>query len=72
MAVDPPLVRRIAFLAFPRLTLLDLVGVYDALRRVGPMRPAGEVTHRTSGVLEMSAAECAKKGGKVSEAPKKK
>ena len=49
MAVDPPLVRRIAFLAFPRLTLLDLVGVYDALRRVGPMRPAGEVTHRIIG-----------------------
>ena len=42
-------VRRIAFLAFPRLTLLDLVGVYDALRRVGPMRPAGEVTHRIIG-----------------------
>ncbi len=29
--------RRIAFLAFPQLTVLDLVGAYDALRRVGPM-----------------------------------
>jgi len=28
-------VRRIAFFLFPRITLLDLVGVYDALRRVG-------------------------------------
>lgn len=27
-------IRRIAFFAFPRLTLLDLVGGYDALRRV--------------------------------------
>jgi transcriptional regulator GlxA family with amidase domain len=29
--------RRIALLAFPRLTFLDLIGVYDALRRVTPM-----------------------------------
>jgi len=27
-------VRAVAFLAFPRLTLLDLIGPYDALRRV--------------------------------------
>jgi transcriptional regulator GlxA family with amidase domain len=29
--------RRIALLAFPRLTFLDLIGVYDALRRLRPM-----------------------------------
>src|SRR5262245_2285144 len=29
--------RRIAFLVFPRLTLLDLVGPYDAIRRVRTM-----------------------------------
>jgi len=29
--------RRIALLAFPRLTFLDLIGVYDALRRLAPM-----------------------------------
>jgi transcriptional regulator GlxA family with amidase domain len=29
--------QRIALLAFPRLTFLDLIGVYDALRRVTPM-----------------------------------
>jgi cyclohexyl-isocyanide hydratase len=28
------MVRRIAFFVFPRVTLLDFVGVYDALRRV--------------------------------------
>jgi transcriptional regulator GlxA family with amidase domain len=30
-------VRQIAMLAFPRLTFLDLIGGYDALRRVAPM-----------------------------------
>lgn len=29
--------KRIALLAFPRLTFLDLIGVYDALRRLAPM-----------------------------------
>jgi len=29
--------KRIALLAFPRVTFLDLVGVYDALRRLAPM-----------------------------------
>jgi transcriptional regulator GlxA family with amidase domain len=33
----PAPVRRIAMLAFPRLTFLDLIGGYDALRRVAPM-----------------------------------
>ena len=33
--MSPP--KRIALLAFPRLTFLDLIGVYDALRRLAPM-----------------------------------
>jgi cyclohexyl-isocyanide hydratase len=36
--------RRIALLASPRLTFLDLIGVYDALRRVTPMSIAPEVS----------------------------
>ena len=44
-------VRRIAFFVFPRLTLLDLVGVYDALRRVSLMAIAPGVTHRLIGTL---------------------
>ncbi|HEV8471336.1 MAG TPA: DJ-1/PfpI family protein [Methylomirabilota bacterium] len=36
--------RRIALLAFPRLTFLDLIGVYDALRRVTPMAIAPDVS----------------------------
>ncbi len=35
--------RRIALLAFPRLTFLDLIGAYDALRRVTPMGIAPDV-----------------------------
>lgn len=30
-------IARVALLAFPRLTFLDLIGVYDALRRLAPM-----------------------------------
>jgi len=33
-----PSISRIAFFVFPRLTLLDLVGVYDVLRRVPGVR----------------------------------
>jgi len=58
MAVDTP-VRRIAFFAFPRITLLDLVGVYDALRRVGPLGIADGVTHRIIG----TASELVDEGG---------
>jgi len=36
--------RRFALLAFPRLTFLDLIGVYDALRRVTPMGIAPDVS----------------------------
>ena len=36
--------RRIALVAFPRLTFLDLIGVYDALRRVTPMGVAPDVS----------------------------
>lgn len=42
-------VKRIAFLVFPRLTFLDLVGAYDALQRVAPMGIDPEVTHRIIG-----------------------
>jgi cyclohexyl-isocyanide hydratase len=42
-------VRRIAFLVFPRLTVLDFVGAYDALRRVGAMGIDPGVTHRVIG-----------------------
>ena len=35
--------KRIALLAFPRLTFLDLIGVYDALRRVTAMGIAPDV-----------------------------
>jgi transcriptional regulator GlxA family with amidase domain len=40
---------RIAFFAFPRLTLLDLVGVYDPLRRLATMGLDPAVTHRIVG-----------------------
>ncbi len=42
-------IKRIAFLVFPRLTLLDLVGAYDALRRIATMGIDPEVTHRIIG-----------------------
>ncbi len=42
-------IKRIAFLVFPRLTVLDLVGAYDALRRVAAMSIDPEVTHRVVG-----------------------
>jgi len=44
-------VRRIAFLVFPRLTLLDLVGVYDALRRASLMQFAPGLTRRMLGTV---------------------
>jgi cyclohexyl-isocyanide hydratase len=43
------MVQRIAFLAFPGLTLLDLVGAYDVLRRVPLMGIDPRVTHRIIG-----------------------
>ncbi|MEA2392035.1 MAG: hypothetical protein QOK31_2144 [Solirubrobacteraceae bacterium] len=43
------MVRRIALLAFPGLTLLDLVGVYDVLRRVALMGIDASVSHRIIG-----------------------
>ena len=43
----PP--KRIAFLVFPRLTMLDFIGAYDALRRVAAMSIDKEVTHRVIG-----------------------
>lgn len=46
------LVKRIAFLAFPGMTALDLVGGYDALRRVAPMGIDREVTCRIVGTKQ--------------------
>ncbi len=54
-------VKRIAFLVFPRLTVLDLVGAYDALRRVASMGIDPEVTHRVIG----TEAEVADESGLV-------
>jgi cyclohexyl-isocyanide hydratase len=42
-------ITRIAFLVFPRLTFLDFVGGYDALRRVAAMGIDPAVTHRVIG-----------------------
>ena len=42
-------ITRIAFLVFPRLTLLDFVGGYDALRRVALMGVERDVRHRIIG-----------------------
>ena len=42
-------VKRIAFFVFPRMTFLDLVGGYDALRRVATMSVDPAVTHRIIG-----------------------
>jgi len=41
--------RRIAFLVFPRVTFLDFVGAYDALRRLAAMAIDPAVTHRVIG-----------------------
>ena len=43
------MIRRIAFFVFPRLTLLDFVGAYDALRRVATLGIDPSVTHRVIG-----------------------
>jgi transcriptional regulator GlxA family with amidase domain len=42
-------IRRIAMLAFPRLTFLDLIGGYDALRRVASMGIDADVSVRIVG-----------------------
>jgi cyclohexyl-isocyanide hydratase len=42
-------IKRIAFLVFPRLTLLDFIGGYDALRRVATLKIDPDVTHRIIG-----------------------
>lgn len=41
--------KRIVFFVFPRLTMLDLIGAYDALRRVALMGVDPDVTHRIIG-----------------------
>jgi transcriptional regulator GlxA family with amidase domain len=47
--MSAPSIKRIAFLVFPRLTMLDLVGGYDALRRIATMGIDGDVSHRIIG-----------------------
>jgi cyclohexyl-isocyanide hydratase len=42
-------IKQIAFFVFPRLTVLDLIGAYDALRRVATMGIDPAVTHRLIG-----------------------
>jgi cyclohexyl-isocyanide hydratase len=42
-------IKRIALLAFPGLTFLDLIGVYDSLRRIAPMGIDPEVSVRVIG-----------------------
>jgi transcriptional regulator GlxA family with amidase domain len=42
-------IKRIAFFVFPRLTLMDFVGGYDALRRVSRMGIDRSVIHRVIG-----------------------
>lgn len=42
-------IKRIAFLVFPRMTLMDFAGGYDALRRVSRMGIDRAVTHRIIG-----------------------
>jgi putative intracellular protease/amidase len=51
-------VKRIALLAFPKLTFLDLVGTYDALRRVAAMGVDPEVTHRIIGTEAEIVDDC--------------
>jgi transcriptional regulator GlxA family with amidase domain len=46
------MVKRLAFLAFPGMTMLDLVGAYDALRRIAPMQIDREVTCRIVGTKQ--------------------
>jgi cyclohexyl-isocyanide hydratase len=43
------MIKRIAFLIFPRMTFLDLIGGYDALRRIATMGIDPEVRHRIVG-----------------------
>lgn len=50
-------IKRIAFFVFPGLTLLDLVGAYDSLRRVALMGIDPEVTHRIIGTQSEIADE---------------
>jgi transcriptional regulator GlxA family with amidase domain len=46
------LVKRIGLLSFPGMTALDLVAVYDALRRVAPMQIDREVACRVIGTKQ--------------------
>jgi len=54
-------IKRIAFLVFPQITFLDLVGGYDALRRVATLGVDPGVKHRIIG----TAAEIVDESGLV-------
>ena len=58
------MIKNIAFLIFPRMTFLDLIGGYDALRRVASMGIDSEVKHRIIG----TEAEVADDSGLVVKA----
>lgn len=58
------MIKNIAFLMFPRMTFLDLIGGYDALRRVASMGIDSEVKHRIIG----TEAEVADDSGLVVKA----
>src|SRR5689334_22591473 len=45
-------VKRVAFLVFPRLTVLDFIGAYDALRRIASMGIEAEVVDDSGLVLK--------------------
>ena len=55
------MIKRIAFLVFPQITFLDLVGGYDALRRVATLGVDPGVKHRIIG----TAAEIVDESGLV-------
>jgi len=50
-------IKRIAFFVFPGLTLLDLIGAYDSLRRVALMGIDSEAIHRIIGTQSEIADE---------------
>src|SRR5262245_46523908 len=53
MSQSLPAPRRIAFFVFDDVTLLDLVGAYDGLRRVASMGFDQSVSHRLIGSSEL-------------------
>jgi transcriptional regulator GlxA family with amidase domain len=50
-------IERIAYLLFPRMTFLDLIGGYDALRRINALDAGMKVQHRFIGTRDEIADE---------------